>query len=586
MQQKTLTEQQKHDLHLRAVALGEIKGEMTGYPSKDKPWLKYYNKPINTHSYDKSLYQFIYDNRFNRINDVAMIYYNDTITYGKLFTKIDESASAFARAGIKYGDKVSILSLNTPETIYCIYGLNAIGAVINFLPAMITKAEIIESISKTESKMLVALDKILFNMGEIGTQIPIVELPSLTHPHKIQNDPITTCKKSPTHIKYNEMVIDSEERKFNKKFVKNSPAVILYTSGSTGTPKGVVLTNESINSGVIQCISSRKECIKGEKFLNLIPPFIAFGLSNIHLCLYTGMVEIICLATDVTSVGKMLFHYKPEHFPIGPAITELLEEYPMDDLSFITDLTGGGGSISLEKERLLNDILKRKKSKSPYCAAYGMTELSAGVSMNYNDCYKEQSIGLPLPLTNIKIIDINNGNELGYDTEGELLVNSPGMMIEYYQNQEETNKTIEIIDGERWLHTGDLAIIDKDGFVFITGRIKRIFTVKAADDLIYKIFPQRMEAEIDKIDFVSKCGVIVVEDEKQLHIPIVFVQISNYRDDALKISEYKKIINGWINQNLPSYYRASKIIIIPQMPITSSKKIDYRKLEQMLENRL
>ncbi len=296
------------------------------------------------------------------------------------------------------------------------------------------------------------------------------------------------------------------------------------------------------------------------------------------------MIEIICLATDVVSVGKMLFHYKPEHFPIGPAITELLEEYPMDDLSFITDLTGGGGSISLEKERLLNDILKRKKSKSPSCAAYGMTELAAGVSMNYNDCFKEQSIGLPLPLTNIKVIDISNGNELSYETEGELLVNSPGMMVEYYQNQEETNNTIEIIDGERWLHTGDLARVDKDGFVFITGRIKRIYTVKAADGLIYKIFPQRMEAEIAKIDFVSKCGVIVVDDKKQLHIPIAFVQITDCRDDALKISEYKKIINDWIKQKLPSYYRALKIIFIPQMPITSSKKIDYRKLEQMLED--
>lgn len=223
-------------------------------------------------------------------------------------------------------------------------------------------------------------------------------------------------------------------------YSEDSPAIIVYTSGTTGQPKGVVLSNANINSCAVQCAISGKNYQPDENFLNILPPFYSFGIGMKHLCFYAGMTEIPMLIPKVDMAEKMIKKHRPNRFVIGPAITDIIEKYSGKDMSFLVDLTGGGGSISLETERRINEILQEKGAKTKYLSGYGMTELSAAVSMNHNDKYKEQSIGLPLPLTNIKICDLSSGEELSYEQEGELLVSSPELMLGYYNNAGETEK--------------------------------------------------------------------------------------------------------------------------------------------------
>ena len=554
---------------------------LAGYPSIDKPWMNHYSEEaLHTSVPKKTMYELLYECNKNRLDNVAIRYYGNDITYAELFENIRLAGAAFLAHGVAAGDVVTILSLNTPETTYAIYGLNYIGAVANLLIANTAAQEVVSNLKDTDSKLFLVLDKILDSIGEFDCPIPVVIF-SIGESAKGINKcvfKLMSAKKRPytSYSKFVQKEISVECFGYSE----DSPAIIVYTSGTTGQPKGVVLSNTNINSCAIQCAISGKNYQSDETFLNILPPFYSFGIGMKHLCFYAGMTEIPMLIPKVDMVQKMIKKYRPNRLVIGPAFTDTIEKYSGKDMSFLIDLTGGGGSISLETERRLNEILKENGAKSKYLSGYGMTELSAAVSMNHNDRYKEQSIGLPLPLTNIKICDLNSGEELGYGQEGELLVSSPGLMIGYYNNAEETEKTIETLeDGTRWIHTGDLAKVDEDGFVFITGRLKRIYIVTDEDNMAYKLFPQRMEEVVQQIYGVRKCGVIVKEDETKGYAPIVFVSINGTESHEI----VKEKIAKEIERNLPMYYKPNDIIILDEIPVNSNQKIDYRALERMVE---
>ena len=135
------------------------KQELTGYPSIDKPWLKYYTEEaINAPLPECSIYEYILANNKDHLDDIALIYFNKKITYGKMFDMIDKTASAFLSLGIKAGDTVTCLVLSQPETVYIVYALNKIGVNINLVNVLSSEKEIENSIDETNSNCIISLN--------------------------------------------------------------------------------------------------------------------------------------------------------------------------------------------------------------------------------------------------------------------------------------------------------------------------------------------------------------------------------------------------------------------------------------------
>ena len=319
-----------------------------------------------------------------------------------------------------------------------------------------------------------------------------------------------------------------------------------------------------------------------EIFLNILPPFIGFGIGMMHLGIYAGIESTLWLNLNPEIVVKKFAALKPNRFVIGPAFIDSILNLSRGNLKFLIELTGGGGALSQDKEQELNQFLVQHGSKVKYTQGYGMTEFASVVCMQQNHIYEAGSLGVPLPQANVKIADIETGREQQYNEVGEVCFNAPNTMMGYFKNKEATNQVFEIdLSGTQWLHTGDLGYVDSNGFVFFQDRIKRIYLTRDEYGTIYKLFPQRIEELFQSQPFVRACAVIAKADPDRLHVPIAFVEIKP--ETGLEKEKAEKEIVTLSQRELPEHHRPVAIRILDVMPMTASGKIDYRALEKQVE---
>ena len=519
------------------------------------------------------MYQFLYDQNKDRLGNVALNYFDNKITYKDFFDNVDHVAKALYQSNIRQGDIVSIVSLGTPETIYCIYALNRIGAVANLLTANITSSELEQNIIETKTKLLFVLDIVADKIGEFNCRVPVIYLSISDSVRGVKKLLLSLKKRSKQRMSFKSF-LNKEKGTFD--FVENNGeelAIVVYTSGSTGNPKGVMLSNRNINAEAIMCSLTGKNYVPGEKFLNNIPPFFSFGIGMMHLAFSTGMTVVVALIPETKNIIKMMKKYRPERYVMGPAFTDVIEKYDGNDLSFLVDLTGGGGAISEEQETELNRRLKKCNCSLEYITGYGMTEFGATVCTNMNRCKRYRSLGIPFAKANVKVIDIESKQELKYGQVGEIYFSTPSLMKGYWGRAD--NEDFIIDNGEKWFATGDLGHVDEDGFVFFDGRIKRIFITRDVDGTVYKVFPQRIEEAIMSHPAVELCGTVGREDKERTTVMISFVKM---KSNSSCVS--KEEILRFLSYKLSTYAMPEDIVFVDEIPTTQSGKIDYRELEK------
>lgn len=582
-------EQKQRDLHLKKMANGEIQGPPVGYSSIDKPWLKNFkDEEITFDLPKKTCYEMLIENNLNHENDVAFDYIDEkfSYTYGKFFDLINQTKESLLASGVKKGDIVTVCSVTTPEVLALFYALNRIGAVPNFIDVRYTSEAIKEYINESNSKLLVTLDLCLPRIKKIVDETAVSEVIYINPANstnkvirKISEIKSKKQKLVPSEDKYvdwNEFIKRTSDVEYEQSYEKDYPAAIVHTGGTTGVPKGVVLSNDDFNSVAYQVTTARTHQERGYKFLNIMPPFIAYGLGlGLYAPIVLGWETVIIPNFDQKNFSKLLKKHKPNGVMGVPIYWEnIMSDKKMQkyDFSFLKDVLVGGDKTPPAFEEKVNKFLKNHNSEAILSKGYSMTEASSLATFSNKQANELGSVGIPLVKTKVAAFEPNTQNELNTGEIGELCISSTNLMNEYYNNPEETNKVKQThADGE-WIHSGDIGYVTKDGYVYVVDRIKRMIVRSG-----FKVFPSEIEKVITGIDYVDMCAVVGVPDEIDVTAPKAYVVVNKTcTKTPQEISnEIFSVLEG---SHLPPYFKPVSIETIDEMPTTLIGKIDYDAL--------
>ena len=568
---------------------------LTGYPSIDKPWLKYYSEEaIKTPLPKMTMYQYIWEKNQNNLDTTAIEYFGRRITYKSLFENIGKAAKAFATAGIKSGDIVTIASVTLPETIYAVYGLNRIGAIPNMVDPRTSTEGIRDYINEVSASMVLTIDLAYAKIVRSSEQTTVKQIVTLSAYDSMPTllraglriKEVSKKKDAKSHIKtviWDEFINAGKQAVLTPvQYQAKQCAIIVHTGGTTGMPKGVMISNDNANAGAHEAMLSPLAMKQGDTFLNIMPPFIAYGvILGIHTPLSWSWKSVIIPKFDPASFGKLLLKHKPNGIIGVPSYYECLmssKKLQNADLSFLHCVLAGGDKTASEFEIRINEFLHDHHANIHLTKGYSMTEASAMATVSYEDPIKIGSNGVPLVNTVISAFQEGTEHELQYEELGEICISSPTIMMGYYQNQKATDDMIWTHqDGSKWIHTGDLGYVDKDGLIYIEGRLKRM--IIRFDG--FKIFPPFIEKVIQANSKIDACCAVGKADKTHGHgqIPVVFYTLKaglNNRDNKL-VDELRRACE----KELPEYSQPREFRFLTELPHTPIGKIDYRALEKM-----
>ena len=573
------------------------KKPLTGYPSADKPWGKYYSEEaLNGSIPECTIYEYLWENNKNFPKDIAINYYGRLITYKELFEQIDKTASALLALDVEPGEIVSVALPSIPEALYVVYALNKIGAIANMIHPLAGEAETVAYLNEVDSRVAIMFDggfaSVANGIHNTSIRHAVIVSASSSLPDEMRklfemkNKSFSLPEGSP--FMFWEDFIKGGHGIYPMWYKKDTSttAIMSHTGGTTGEPKAVMCSDRNVNAMIWQ-MSRTIPVVRQENQMAILPPYVNYSLVSAMLePIAQGCTAILIPDYKPEKFAEYARDYKPVFISSIPPYWEILlrsEEIKDVDLSCLRYPIYGGEAMNPEIEEAINRLLLSCGAPNKLGKGLGATEIvSAATLTPYNtpkNYSKPGSAGVPLPKTICAIIDPDTGEELTYNVEGEICFAGPTVMIGYFNKPEETDDIIKVhADGQRWLHTGDLGYIDEDGTVFVTGRIKRLMITRGKDGISAKMYPDRIEKVVCTHQGVDLCCAVGVPDPVRNLIPKVYVVVKKgtNADDSLT----SELIN-LCQASLPEYMVPEFIEYLPELPRTDRGKVDFRALEEM-----
>ena len=555
------------------------------------PWADHLGGvPLHLDYFEGSMFEAVLEVAQNYPDNVAFDFMGKPTTYKKLIAMIEQCAKSLKTIGVREGDRVTIAMPNCPQAIYMFYAVNLVGGIANMIHPLSAEKEIEFYLNESESVTAITLDQFYGKFERIRKNTKVVNIIiasvkdelsktikagyMLTEGRKIQKIP----SDAPI-IRWKEFMRLGKACFYNYKVNRKAddPAVILYSGGTTGNTKGIVLTNKNFNALGEQVIAANPMFRVGDKMLAAMPLFHGFGLGVcIHTMLSQGGRCILIPRFTAKSYAKQITKYKCNFIAGVPTLYEaLLRLNSMEkaDLSSLKGVFSGGDSLSIELKKKLDKFLYDHKAVVQVREGYGTTETVTACCLTPPHMFKEGSIGVPFPDTYIKIVEPGTDKELPYGKEGEILLAGPTVMKEYMNHPEETAQTLRCHDdGLKWVYTGDLGVMDNEGFIYFKGRAKRMIVTSG-----YNVYPGQIENILDANELVQMSCVIGVPDPYKMQKVKAFVKLAAgvpANDETVNtLFEYCRL-------NISKYAMPYEIEIRDDMPKTLVGKVAYRQLEE------
>ena len=556
------------------------------------PWKDYVGDvPLHLDYFQGSMFDAVARIAEQYPNNIAFDFMGRSTTYRKMVQEIEKCAKSLKTLGVRPGDKITIAMPNCPQAIYMFYAVNLVGGIANMIHPLSAEKEIEFYLNESQSTTAITLDQFYDKFEHIRQNTGIINIIiasvkdalsrtiragyMLTEGRKIQKIP----DDAPV-IRWREFM-DMSRFCFYKNYRVergyDDPAVILYSGGTTGTTKGIVLTNGNFNALAQQIIATNPMFRPGDRMLAAMPLFHGFGLGVcVHSMLANGGRCILIPRFTAKSYAKQIVKYKCNFIAGVPTLYEALLRLPsMDnaDLSSLKGVFSGGDSLSIELKKKFDKFLYDHHAVIQVREGYGTTETVTACCLTPTHIYKEGSIGLPFPDTYIKIVKPGTDEELPYGEEGEILLAGPTVMKEYMNHPDETAKTLrKHDDGLTWVYTGDLGVMDEQGFIYFRGRAKRMIISSG-----YNVYPGQIENILDANDMVQMSCVIGVPDAYKMQKVKAFVML---KPGVEANAGTRDALLGYCRKHVAKYAMPYDIEFRAELPKTLVGKVAYRVLEE------
>lgn len=317
--------------------------------------------------------------------------------------------------------------------------------------------------------------------------------------------------------------------------------------------------------------------IKGDKIICILPMFHGFGLTVcVHLPISVGACAILVPKFNADIFADQFAKHQPQFIAGVPTLYEALlrsKKMKKSDFSCLKGVFAGGDSVPVELKRQFDEFVSKRGGKVSIQEGYGLTETVTVSCLIPSKNDKISSMGVPLPDMLYKIVKLGTDQDLPPGEEGEICISGPTVMLEYYKNQEETDKVLKVhSDGFKWCHTGDLGYMDEDGFFYFSSRIKRM--IKSSG---YSVFPTQIENIINKHPAVALSCVIGIPDKYQIEKIKAFISLKEGHTDIEKI---KAEIMDLCREYLAIWSVPREIEFRKELPTTLIGKVDWLKLQE------
>jgi len=470
-----------------------------------------------------------------------------TLSFAQLAGYIDRFAAALAERGVTKGDVIAVFSPNTIYYPVVFHGIAKTGAISTTINSLYGPDEIAFQLKDAGAKMLITVSPFLDRALAATQQHPVEAIIVLdgAEGHESLQDLLTT--KAPSV----EVAIDAA----------NDLITLPYSSGTTGLAKGVMLTHRNLVANIRQCEPLFK-LDENDRIIAVLPFFHIYGLTvlmNIGLALGSPLVTLPRF--ELEQFLTALQEHKVTRIYAAPPMVLALAKHPIVanyDLSSVQVIFSGAAPLDQDLALLCEQRLDVR-----VCQGYGMTELSP-VSHSTPDGMEAPRgcVGVALPNTESRLIDPETGEDVADGERGELLVRGPQVMKGYLNNPEATAATL---DEDGWLHTGDIALVDDDGFFWIVDRVKELIKYKG-----YQVAPAELEAVLLTHPAIADAAVIGVHDEEGGEAPKAFVVLA--AGQALTAAEVMEFVTA----KVAPHKKVRHVEFLDAIPKAASGKI-FRK---------
>ncbi|RLC28358.1 MAG: long-chain fatty acid--CoA ligase [Deltaproteobacteria bacterium] len=483
----------------------------------DRPWQRFYDWNVpETIRYPRILaHELIYIASTSFPDKPATHFFGTEISFWELRKQILRMANALAKAGVRKGDRVGVHLPNSPQYIISFYAVLHLGAIVVNLNPMYTPNELEGLASDTGLSTLITFDMVLPNIKELCQKVEIKRVIVTRITDYIEGFGKSTPQELDLEegwLHFSKMLDESSDTRLPKVDIAfDDPALIQFTGGTTGLPKGAVLTHSNLVAGTMQCslwgsATTGLTPVEKRNVMAILPYFHVYGtVVALNWGMFNCATQIIAPRFELDEIMNIIAGFDQiTFFPAVPTMINAIINHPKAMEIELGKKLGlfnsGGGPMPTEL------IEQAKDMGISFSEGWGMSETtSLGIANPLMGLRKAGSIGIPFPDTDVKLVDIETGTtEVPKGEPGELIIRSPLVMKEYWNNPEETANQLK--DG--WLYTGDIATRDDDDYFYIVDRKKDMIIAGG-----YNIYPREIDEVLYEHPKVADAVSVGVPDE-------------------------------------------------------------------------